>query len=196
MVGIATPTLEKLERSERRLSAVHIEQIFRATGVCPGWLTKATGPMHTADGYPFSRDEYLRWRNWMEGSPQPRRGAPVPSPSETAPAGGFGYARRNPGPLHAACCPDQRRLTLISPPDSNLTAAQRRFAAKHNRAADLNRLKHDLVDLARGVAVQAGNNPQVLLEALHALRKLSPNARITPDPRDVEELNALGVVET
>ncbi len=192
-MDIATVTLEKFERSERPLSALYIERIFRATGVCPGWLTTPTGPMHTADGYPFTRDEYLRWRNWVEGSPQPRRGSP--EASATVPKEGFGFSRRLPGPNHAACCLDQRRLNLISPPDSKLSAAERRIAEKLNRVADLQRLKHDLVDLARGVTVQAGGDPQVLLEALHALRQLSPKARITPDPRDLEEVEALGVGE-
>lgn len=192
-MGIATVTLEKVERGERRLSALHIERIFRATGVCPGWLTNPTDPMHTADGYPFTRDEYIRWRNWMEGSSLPRRSGP--EPSVPIPDGGFGYALRRTGPNHAACCPDQRRLSLISPPDSKLSAAERRIAEKVSRTADLQRLKHDLVDLARGVAVQAGSDTQVLLEALHALRKLCPKARITPDPRDVEEVKALGIGE-
>ena len=192
-MDIATVTLEKFERSERPLSALYIERIFRATGVCPGWLTTPTGPMHTADGYPFTQGEYHRWRNWMEGSALPRRGGP--EPSGTVPEGGFGFSRRRLGPNHAACCLDQRRLNLISPPDSKLSAAERRIAEKLNRTADLQRLKHDLIDLARGVAVQAGSDPQVLLEALHALRKISPKATITPDPRDVEEVEALRLGE-
>jgi transcriptional regulator with XRE-family HTH domain len=190
-MGIARVTLEKIERGERTLSAVHIERIFRATGICPGWLANPQGPMHTADGYPFTLGEHLRWRSWAETKtiPRPSRfSAPAP-----ADAVSFGYPGRLTGPHHGACCPDGKRLHPLTPPDAKLTLAERRIAEKIAREADLKQLKHDLVDLARGVTIQAGSDPEVLIEALYALRKLCPKACITPDPRDLEELKSLGL---
>lgn len=192
-MDIASVTLEKIERRERTLSAVHIERIFRATGICPGWLATPEGPMHTADGHPFTLGEYLRWRSWAETREIPRPGNfPPPAPSAAV---SLGYSGRRPGPHHGACCPDGRRLHPLTPPDSKLSLAERRIAEKFAREADLKQLKHDLVDLARGVTIEAGRDTEVLLEALHALRKLCPKARITPDPRDLEELKSLGALE-
>ena len=192
-MGLAAVSLEKIERRERSFSAVHIERVFRATGVCPGWLATPEGPMHTADGHPFTLGEYLRWRSWAETKAIPRPSSfPPPAP---AAALSFGYSGRLPGPHHGACCPNSRRLHFLAPPDSKLSLAERRIAEKVAREADLKQLQHDLVDLARGVAVAAGRDTAILLEALHALRKLCPKATITPDPRDVEELKALGVLE-
>ena len=185
-LGISPVMLEKIERGERVFSPNLMDRMFKESGVCPGWLSNPTTPIHTADGHPYSALEWTRWRGWKESK------VPVESlkPGTTSGAGG-----RRLGPHYSkACCPGLTRLLAnIELNSTTLTKAQLRKVQANCKAYEAKELADQLVDLARGAADQgfADQDTDSLLKAMSALRKIFPKARLTPDPRDQKELERM-----
>ena len=160
-LGVSQVTVEKWERGERTFSAVQRQKVFRETGVCPGWLADPQGPIHTADGYPYTAKQYEHWQA-VKG--------PVQSNGRRL---GQHYCRN--------CCPGVMELLAHGPaaPEADARRIQRL-----SRAGLLERLRQQLVDLARGVAASARRveDEDRLLAALAALRRIFPGVQPRPDP--------------
>ena len=174
-LGVSRVTVEKWERGERAFPAAQRHRVFRETGVCPGWLADPQGPIHTADGHPYVREEFDRWNAWREG----RAGAP----DAAWPAGLTGLGGRRLGPLHRRdCCPGPGEL-LAEGPVEGLTpravgAWQRRLARERVR-----RLHEALLDLVRGVGacLRTPADEDRLLKLMTLVRESFPDARPLPE---------------
>ena len=87
------------------------------------------------------------------------------------------------------CCPGPTRLLAnIELRSSTLSQGQIRRIQAVAKKNEVSQLADQLIELARGAANQgvANRDTDSLLKAMHALRKIFPEAKPTPDPRDAE----------
>ncbi len=171
--------LEKLERGERTFTDLHHRRLFEATGICPGWLANPDGPIHTADGHPYTPGEFERWIQWGDL-------APTESPGPGT--GTLSYGGRALGPHYRqGCCPAAHDLLNHGPlaapdlPEQQLKAAQRQ-----SRQLGLAAKRARVVDLARGAAMTVTQieDEDTLLKLMAAIRRVVPSARPRQSPED------------
>lgn len=177
-IEVSAVTIEKWERQERSLPARQVWKIFEATGICPGWLGGTHhGPIHTADGHPFSAREVDRWEAW--------RNAKTPEVVRLPSQMGMGGRRLGPH-YNRSCCPGPSDLLAYGPFEvTDTEKPQARQLQKRARHQAFLRLKSHFLDIARGVvaAAQKPEDEERLLKAIGALKKLFPEAKPQADPR-------------
>lgn len=191
-LGISRPALEKIERRRNPFGPALRHKAFVAIGVCPGWLAREQGPIHTADGHPMTPAELARWEAWRNINARPDDPQDPP-----AALGG-----RPLGPLYRkGCCVDPVNLLAHGPletPPGQGTAA-RRFQ-QTMEPEQHRRLCTHLIDRARGIAHRAlstwdrSENP--LWELLAAMDKHFPDVPPMADPADEAAAAAAAFLES
>jgi DNA-binding XRE family transcriptional regulator len=176
-IEVSAVTIEKWERQERSLPARQVWKIFEATGICPGWLGGThDGPIHTADGHPFSAREVDRWEAWHNAK----------TPEVVCLPGQMGMGGRRLGPhYNRSCCPGPSDLLAYGRFEVSATEEpQARYLQKMARDHAFQRLKSHFFDIARGVVASAKTteDEERLLKAIGALKKLFPEAKPQADP--------------
>jgi DNA-binding XRE family transcriptional regulator len=176
-IGVSAVTVEKWERQERSFPVRQIWKIFENTGICPGWLGGThPGPIHTADGHPFSASEVDRWEAWLNAK----------APKVVCLSGQTGLGGRRLGPHYDRnCCPGPTDLLAYGPFEvSAAEQPQARHLQKMARDHAFLRLKSHFLDIARGVVASADKpeDEERLFKAIAALKKLFPEAKPQADP--------------
>jgi len=176
-IGVKAVSIEKWERLERTFPARQVWKIFETTGICPGWLGGThPGPIHTADGHPYSASEVDRWEAWNNAK----------TPTVVCLPGQMGMGARRLGPhYNRSCCPGPSDLLAYGPFEVSATEQpQARHLQKMARDHAFQRLKFHFLDIARGVVVSAQKpeDEERLFKAISALKKLFPEAKPHADP--------------
>ena len=176
-IGVSAVTIEKWERQERAFPVRQVWKIFEVTGICPGWLGGTQpGPIHTADGHPFSASEVDRWEAWLSAK----------VPKAASPSGPIGLGGRRLGPHYERnCCPGPTDLLAYGPFEvSAAEQPQARQLQKQARQHAFRRMKAHFLDIARGVVASAGKpeDEERIFKAIAALKKLFPEAKPQADP--------------
>lgn len=185
-IGVKAVTIEKWERQERTFPARQVWKTFETTGICPGWLGGTHGgPIHTADGHPFSASEVDRWEAWNTAK----------TPQVVCLPGQMGMGGRRLGPhYNRSCCPGPTDLLAYGRFEVSATEEpQARLLQKMARDHAFQRLKFHFLDIARGVAVSAQKpeDEERLFKAIGALKKLFPEAKPLADPSLESEERAM-----
>jgi DNA-binding XRE family transcriptional regulator len=179
-IGVKPVTVEKWERGERSFTAEQRYKVFRACGVCPGWMANPIGPIHTADGHPYTREEFDRWSIW--------RDKPVPNAVGEALPGIVGMGGRRLGPHYdRGCCSGAVELLREGPLE---TVRPKMAKALQNclQSWRLKGLHEGLMELARGVGncLRKPEDEDRILRAISRLRECFPEAKLVPDPMDAK----------
>lgn len=174
-LGVSRVTVEKWERGERAFPALQRQNVFRETGVCPGWLADPQAPIHTADGHPYTRAEFDRWNAWRDGR--------ASAPDGPLPAGLTGVGGRRLGPDYRHdCCPGPGELLGEGP----VAALSPREVGAWQRRMAQERLRHlhgALMDRVRGVGacLRKPEDEDRLLKLMARVREIFPEAEPLPD---------------